>query len=258
MLGSISSWCQIGSRSLAIGAYTLGGNDMYQLFNNPAGVQSENIVLISHLENRFLINKLSQNYLGFGAPIKNSHWGMTLFHTGFQSFSESCGTFWYAQSLSKNFRASVGLNVHFFSETETYGNVLGISSDIGLHYALNEKINLGLRITNITSANHPTGNDALPQSIILGTEIKISQTTFIYADIHQSVEQPFAAGLGFEWAPHPQFFLRAGSRSTPQINSFGLGYRSRNLQIDLSYAYIPILGATPSISLVYSLNQKTD
>jgi hypothetical protein len=56
---------------------------------------------------------------------------------------------------------------------------------------------------------------------------------------------------GLEYQFTPQFSIRFGYASQPASASMGIGFKLKNIQIDLASSYLANLGFTPSINIVY-------
>lgn len=243
---------QTGSRSAGFGAYSLASQDEYSVFNNPAAFVSDvGVYSVFAREDRFFVQKLALNNFGIFLPVhEKSAFGLQAFHTGFSAYSESRLSTSYATVLANKLRAGVRLNLHHYREPEIHGSAWTLSPDLFLWYGLSENFHLGIAIINFTGSNHPLGLDPISQEFRLGLESKLSTTTSLLFDLSQQSNLRVHSGVGVEWSPHSQLFLRTGFRLGIQQTHFGLGYRWKNNSFDLSYSYIPVLGMSPGISLI--------
>jgi hypothetical protein len=245
---------QQGARSAALGHNNVALSDVYALFNNPAATTNvHRSALVSGWENRFSVSKLSRNIAGAVIKTNSGAAGMHIFHTGFSAYSESNGGLFYAHQLSEHFSAAVQLNLLHTHIPEYYGSMVSVSADASLHYTIDENLSLGFHTTNILQSKRRNDPDPLAQIIQLGILCQFSEKLLMTSDIIKDMALPVSFGIGLEWSALNALFLRTGMRHKPQLNSFGAGYRIAGFMVDLSFSYAPILGMTPSISVVYEL-----
>ena len=252
ILSAVNTKGQHGARSAAMGHNNIAISDAFALFNNPAATTNvHRSAFVLGWENRFSVHKLSRNSAGALVKTKGGVLGMHIFHTGFSAYSESRGGLFYARQLSEHFSAAAQINLLHTSIPEYYGSTISASTDLSIHYTINENLSLGFLAANVLQLKRTHDPDPLTQTLQLGILYQFSKKLLMTSDIIKDMDLPISFGLGLEWSVLDAFYLRTGMRHKPQINSFGTGYRIGSLIADISYSYAPILGMTPSISLIY-------
>ncbi len=224
-------------------------SNRYSLLHNPAAAEGN--VIFSGTEVRHNISKLAHHFLGASVNTGRGVLGVTLSHTGFASFTESQMGVSYRQILGEGIYAAVTLRVFHAGDVDGYGGGVAILPDLSFFYQSNERFSAGLIIRNVSKSPHPFGNEPLDHEMGIGGHWHFSKYLNLNADVRHSPVYRVSAGVGIEWIVREALYFRTGFRSQPQNNGFGMGYRVKNVQVDIASIYQPLLGYTPSVSLSY-------
>lgn len=249
MMLLLNTQAQHDAVSNGLGRNALAINNTYSLLHNPAAAEGN--VIFCGIEVRHNISKLAHHFLGASVNTGRGTLGMTLSHTGFASFTESQMGMSYRQILGEGIYAAVTLRVFHAGDVDGYGGGVAILPDLSFFYQSNERFSAGLIIRNVSKSPHPFGNEPLDHEMGIGGCWHFSKHINLNADVSHSPIYNISAGVGIEWTVREALYFRTGFRSRPQLNGFGMGYKVKNLQIDIASLYQPLLGYTPSISLSY-------
>lgn len=223
-------------------------------FGNPAGMAFlSDISAGIYIENRFNIRELYA-----GAMTIN----LRRFNVNFYSFNQS--TIYnrqkfglaYALLLTKSFSAGIELDL-IRTAAEEYGTSFGFCGEAGLLYIPEKKLTLGVHIFNPSlSKYHGAGNEKIPTTMRIGAEYKMNKNSFVVFEASNSSWSGFGfhGGAGYDFTD--RFSLRAGFMSNPVAMSFGLGFRTGRMSVDIALIYQQVLDSTPGLSLDYIFREN--
>jgi long-subunit fatty acid transport protein len=158
----------------------------------------------------------------------------------------------YALSLSPSFSIGISINYNSIQLGEGLGMEYAFYPDLGLNYKPTDKLNISIQFQNLTLSKKVKQLDELwPVSGSLGFVYTINEKLLIGARGNVYANQPMNINSGLEYQFTPQFSLRIGYASQPASASMGIGFKLKNIQIDLASSYLANLGFTPSINIVY-------
>ena len=235
------------SRSLADATVAL--NNRWAGFGNPASLAFLKEVSTGiYIENRFNIKELYS-----GAFTLN----VRRFNLNFYSFSNS--TLYsrqkfglaYALALSKTFSAGIELDL-IRTHIAEYGNSLGFCGELGLYYIPFKGFSVGAHVFNPGMAGyHGLGNEKIPTSMSLGACYKIDENSFLVFEAENNSRLGFRFKGGMEYTFLNSFALRLGARSNPLATTFGIGFKTAKMSVDIALIYQQQLDSSPGLSFDY-------
>lgn len=244
---------QIGARANGLANTTLMVNDVWSVKNNigALGMLTKTQVGIAY-QNRFLLKEFSNQSVAFNFNSKAGNIGGYFQQTGFSLYRQMVGGIGYSMKLSDKLSSGVSLNYQRIAFGDVYGAKGSVSASVGLFYALNNNLDLGVNIANINRAKISDYQDErFPTVFNLGMKYKFSEGTFWSVEAEKDMLHPLNIKSGLEIKAHDIFVLRLGMNSYPFQTAFGVGLNIKNLRIDIATSWHTTLGINPSAGLVY-------
>ena len=245
---------QIGARANGLANSTLLISDVWSVKNNPGamGQLTKTSVGIAY-QNRFLVNELSNQSLAFNYHLTGkSNIGLYFQQTGFSLYRQLQTGLVYGMKLADNLSAGVSLNFHRIAFGDIYGSVNAVSASVGLKYALNKNLDLGLNIQNINRAKLSDYQDErFPTLFNIGLKYNFSEGTFWSVEAEKDILHPLNIKSGIEILTHQIFVVRLGMNSYPFQAGFGAGLKLKQFNLDIASTWHSTLGLSPSMALSY-------
>ncbi len=246
-----------GSRSIAMGSASVALSDFWSVYNNPAGSAWERKIKTGFsYENRFLIKELSHKTLGIILPLKPGNIGITVSHYGNSLYSEITAGVSFSRKFGNHFAAAVKLNYFRIQIAESYGNKNMVSFEVALFYKAGRNICLGLHVLNPYPVKISTSpREYLPVVIKIGAAYTFSTSFLAILEAEKDLNSGLVVKAGGEYHFARSFYARIGFSTSPTSFSFGFGMEFGRLTFDIASAYHPVLGFSPSASLIFSLKK---
>lgn len=245
---------QIGARSTGIGGTGLTFNDVWSVYNNPGafGALEETSVGAAY-GNRFLLKELSTQSLAFGYhTARSGNFGFQFQQYGFSLYREIQGGLTYGRKFARGFYGGVTVNFHRIQLAENYGSKNTASAGLGIMYELNDDLQFGARVQNLSrSPLAELEDERLPTTFSMGATYRFSEKVLWTLEAEKTIVHPVNVKSGLEIHPHEVLYLRVGVNSYPFQSAFGLGLKFNKLQFDLSTSWHSTLGISPSGGLIY-------
>lgn len=249
-----------GARSHGLGGCKATLTDGWSVFNNPAGLTSERGFggLLS-FEQKFLLTDLAEKYFGASLPTNKGVFGVGFVASGFSLLRKNELSIAYGTKLAKNF--SVGVRISYFMVK--YGDQFFahkyIRADIGFNYWVNEKLivtsfanNLGALVSGASQS--PIYSARL--GLYVGINYQLSSKVLIVSEVAKTLLLPLNFKFGLEYELVENLLLRAGLYTQRLTNTFGVGYRIKQITLDVGGEKHPVLGYSLTCSFLVKLNNK--
>ncbi len=245
---------QIGARANGLANSTLLVDDVWSTKNNVGamGQLTQTSVGIAY-QNRFLVNELSNQSLAFNYHLSDkSNIGLYFQQTGFSLYRQLQTGLAYGMKLADNFSVGVSLNFHRVAFGDIYGSVNAMSASLGLMYALNNNLDIGLNIQNINRTKlNDYQDERFPTLFNIGLKYKFSQGAFWSVEAEKDIMHPINIKSGIEILTHDIFVVRFGMNTYPFQAGFGAGLKLKQFNLDIASTWHSTLGLNPSMALSY-------
>ena len=241
-----------GARGASLGEATAALLDVEALSANPAALHPRGKRSFSFTHDAW-IQSIEHEYLSLVFAASRGVWGLSFQfsqadrlerRTGpseepLGRFGVYEGAVGMAYARRWTSRLQVGAQVKLIRQAIASRTATGGAADLGLLYALGDRLRLGLAARNLGRMSE-LGQSAtpLPRSVRLGLAYAASSRFSIGAEIQQVRDDGFSLHFGGEYAIVPRLVLRGGYQETEGRNlSVGLGLNAGNWTVD--YAFIP-------------------
>ncbi|MFK7904358.1 MAG: hypothetical protein AB8B69_04495 [Chitinophagales bacterium] len=248
----------IGAKNAALGGHSTTLQDVFAVFNNPAGLSTlEGVNVGVYAENRFLVEDLNLLGVGITLPSKNGSFGLGGTYFGNAAYSESYFTLAYSRLLSQNL--SIALDFDYVNlSIEEFGSTSAFTFGLGLQFSPSKNIDIGAHIHNpIRVSLIQDGSETMPSIIKIGLAYHPEGEGFtLFTEVEKDIDRSTILKFGLDYQLIEKLSLRAGISTNPAYSSFGLGLNLGSIMLDFANRFHPVLGYSPHISLIYQ-NKNT-
>lgn len=240
-----------GAKGLAMGNTGTTHTGIYALFSNPAGLADLDQVSVTVFgEQRFLLSELTILNAGFAMPTKSGNFGLQIQQFGFDKFTEQKIGLAYARALSS--KISLGAKLDFLNtRIPEYGSQATFTFELGLRSQISKTLALSAHVFSPLEVSVSEDYD-IPSVFSLGIAYKSSEKLWVTLEGEKDIDHPISVKAGIEYLVTENFYLRVGAATEPTLITFGIGYKKKNLSVDVASAYHQDLGMMPALSAIYS------
>lgn len=244
---------QSGARSAALAHSSVSLTDVWAAHHNQAGLafleQASAAIFVSQ---GYLLSDLNHGAVAVAIPMETGSIGLSLNYFGFELYNETKLGLNYARKFGARFAFGLQINYHNYYVEEGSGSPSALTAEAGIIAKPMDKLRLGFHIFNPTrSSFNGDTQERLPLIGRLGACYDFSDKVRLMAEVRKNQLFVERYALGFEYEFLKNLSFRTGISSEPLQHSFGLGYRLRDFEANLSYEYSRMLGGTGSIGLQY-------
>jgi len=246
-----------GARSAGLGSASLCHTEVFSIFANPAGLMGMDAFSAGiAAQNRFLLNDLTLLNLGIALPTRSGNFGLGMYYFGGSALNEKEFRLGYARNFLEGLSAGISLDFHQLSQ-QSFGSATLITFDLGIRYAINDKIVAAAKMHNPTRQKMgDNSTDQWPTLLSFGLSYNPSDKTGIYAEFEKNIDQKAIIKTGVEYLPIEKLALRLGYSSNANSFSAGIGLVLPSIYIDIAGSFHQDLGYSPYISFVYKGPKK--
>lgn len=236
-----------------MGTCSLNTKDILGVFNNQAALAYQNhFELGLAYENRYLLKESGRVSLCAALKAGRGALFAGIDHFGSELYSEMKAGAGYALKLGSHFAAGLQLDYLRVAIGEGYGNYHAFTMEGGIMFSPGEKISLGVYCFNPVGVGWMGIREKLPLVFRAGGSFRPEQSISIHAEIHKSNLAAANFSAGIEYCLREHFYFRAGISSGMSSISFGVGYRTNRLSVNISSSWHAYLGFSPQFSFTYS------
>lgn len=230
--------------------------DHWSGLENPAGLAGLHKTTFGICySNTYLVSQLGTGAATCGITTKSGNYGISLVSFGYSSFRQSLASLGYGRNLGKKLRAGIGIHGLLISQAAGYGNLYAVIPSLGLQFIPVERLTFGIHAYNPAGQEYiPAGYLEIPAGWQAGVGIRFGKEVLLCFEAEKNRKEHLNCYGGFEILIHEKIPVRFGlSSGTKTELSFGIGFRSHRLQVDLAATRHPVLGFSPAIGLACSI-----
>ena len=244
----------VGARAAGMAGVTVTLGDVWAISNNVAGITAlAKPTLGLYAENRFNLKALSTATLQAVYPWANKGWvGLELARFGDKLYNEQKIGLGYAHKIGP---VSLGLKATLMQlHLEELGSKRTVAISFGGQSEIIPSLIFGAYIHNLTQARLADFQDErFPTVMTAGLAYKPGEKFFLTLETEKDLERPADFKGGVEYKIIEQLTLRTGFSSARQSATAGVGFTSRQLQIDYALGGHSVLGMSNYLSVSYRI-----
>ena len=228
-------------------------NGFWSSFQNQALLAGRNSLSFGvNYENRFSIPELGTRSVGLSIPAGKASLGAIYSHFGNADFKRDMTGLACGLKLTQNLAA--GVQIDYYSERTSgeYNNNQSVTFETGLVVTPSESVRIGIHLFNPFRGQ--TRKMYLPTSLRVGAGTELSKILFAGIEAEMSSGSKLIVRTGLDYEAAKNLWLRGGYSTNNNSFSFGLGFLTKIVQIDLGFLTHEKLGVTSSVSLIFKIH----
>lgn len=244
----------LGARNAAMAQVSLSQDDAFSSLQNISKLaESTRLEIGITAQSSFLLKELKKANLVLKIPLFKGGFGFRYFQYGYAHYLKNQFEFAYSIPFNSSFSMGVKINFLLHQLGEKRPANYFLYPDVGMNYAINEKTEVGILLSNISLSRVEQNSQLIPlPSILMGFSYRINKKFRLHLESMLNIDQDVELKFAFEYNIHEYFFLRSGSNLSENSIAFGFGIKFSNWQVDFASSYHSTLGFSPAISLRYA------
>ncbi len=248
----------VSSAYTLLNSYSTKQNDVFSFTNNSAALaRQKGFSAGAYGENRFLIKEMNHYSAVANLPTSKGNFGLQADYFGDKNFNEYQLGFAYARPVGNNFDLGAQFN-YYSSQIPGYQQASTVTFQLGAIARLSEVMSAGVQVYN------PVGgylsklyNEKLSAIYQFGIGYEPAENVIISATAHKEEGRDLNITGGVFYHFDKRFFARAGI-NTGSNSPFGAaGIAFSDLRLDISVSHHPVLGFSPGVMIIYSLEKSS-
>ncbi len=246
-----------GASSLGMGNATVAVPGLWSNYHNQGALGFlEGIELGIYYENRFAITEYGVKSFAFAMNTKPGTFGFNYTGFGYSKFSDNKFGLAYSMKLAEYIAVGIQLDYFYIVQDNYYGNISAISGEIGIYANPFDNFYVGAHVFNPWRSKVSDYQDErLPTIFRMGVAYNFSEKVILSTEIQKDLDYAAIFKSGIEYEPLENFMLRTGvsfSEKNAYI-AFGIGYKIKDVTLDLAFENHPILGFKSGVSVQYRI-----
>lgn len=234
-------------------------NDVFSLFNNPAGLSQMNWreIGIYYSPAPFGLTELANGFIAYHEPTDIGSFGFGGMTYGFELYKESRLSLAYSYNVDNKFFIGSTFNYQSVS-IKNYGNdgVFFINLG-GLAYISNE-LRIGFSLSNLNRASISKDDNQIPTVINAGISYEVSSDITINTAIEKDISFKPSIQFGVNYDIIEYLSLRTGFSNEPSRYSAGIGINYSMFSLDYAMFTHNDLGLTHQAGIVISFGRESN
>ena len=246
-----------GSRSNAMGNFSVALHDFWSIQNNPAGMAEFRTISVGFsYENRFFMKELSFYNGAFLLPVKFGTFGLSFSRFGFENYNENKFGLAFARSFGPYLKMGLKLDYLLFNFNDDYEKQKSATFELGLQSNITDDLCVGVYVFNPHAAKLKTLHHIrLPVVFRFGLSYKVTKDFLACAEAEYNSDKNLDYRFGLEYNALKEFYIRIGVHTSPATATFGVGYTLSRVTIDVSASMNQFTGVTFQSSLIFKLKE---
>jgi len=242
-----------GAGEAGMGYTCIMKNSFWSSFHNQASLANNKSFSAGfNYENRFGIGELGTSTAGMTIPAGKATIGAIYSHFGYTDFKRdltglACG-------LKLSDKLSAGVQADYFTERTPgeYNNNQFITCEVGLLLSPSENISIGIHLFN--PVPNSIRKTSVPSILRTGLGTSLGESLFAGVEAEMSAGENLILRTGLDYEASKNLWIRGGFCTENNSFSFGLGYLTKIVMIDLGFRTHDKLGVTSSASLIFKIH----
>jgi hypothetical protein len=242
-----------GAGEAGMGNVCIMRNSFWSSFQNQASLaEYKSFSSGISYENRFGLTELGTSSAGFIIPAGKATMGAVYSHFGYSDFKRELAGIACGMKLTD--KLSAGVQADYYSE-KTFGeyeNIQFITCEAGLLLKPSDNVSIGVHLFNPVPGS--LRKTFVPSALRVGAGTDLSSSLFVGVEAEMSTGSDLIIRTGLDFEAAKNLWIRGGFSSDNNSFSFGLGYLTKIVMIDLGFRTHQKLGITSSASLIFKIH----
>lgn len=231
-------------------------NDVFSLFNNPAGLSQMNWreIGVYYSPAPFGLSELANGYIAYNEPTSIGNFALGGMTYGFELFRESNIKLGYSYNYQNRFFAGIAFNYHTYS-IQNYGNQGVFYLDVGGLTYLTSDLRAGFAVHNFNRASLANVDDQIPTILNLGLSYDLLNVLSINFSVEKDIRYNPSIQFGVDYEIIEYLSLRTGFSNQPSRYSAGIGINFSIFSLDYAFFSHQDLGLTHQAGIIISFGR---
>ena len=247
-----------GARQISIANADVAlANDVFTLFNNPAGLAQMNWkeVGVYYSPAPFGLTELANGYVAYQQPFSFGSLGIGGMTYGYELYRESQIILGYSYNYENIFFIGATANYQSYS-IQNYGSTGAFYLNLGgLVYILDD-LRWGFSTSNVNRATVGDQDDQIPVVFSTGFSFDILQNFSLNLSLEKDVRYDPSISFGIDYDLIEYLSLRIGAADNPSKFTAGVGINYSILSLDYAFFTHPDLGLTHQAGVILSFGKE--
>jgi hypothetical protein len=232
-------------------------NDVFSLFNNPAGLAQMNWreIGVYYSPAPFGLSELANGYAVYNEPTSIGSFAIGGMSYGFELYRESKISLGYSYNYLNSFFAGLTLNYQTIS-IQNYGDDGALSLNLGLLAYIANNFRLGFSIQNINRATFGSEKDQIPMILNTGLSYDVADELTLNFAVEKDIKYKSSFQFGINYDLIDYLSLRIGFSNEPSKYSAGIGINYSLFSLDYAMFTHNDLGLTHQAGIIISFGRE--
>lgn len=232
-------------------------NDVFSLFNNPAGLSQMNWreIGIYYSPSPFGFSELANSFIAYNEPFDFGSIAIGMMTYGFDLYRENKIAAAFSYNYLNKFFAGAAINFHTVT-IKNYGNDKVFYLNLGGLYYLTPNFRLGFSLENFNRASFANEKDNIPMLFNTGFSYDVLDEVTFNVGIEKDIRYNYSLRCGIEYNLLNYISLRSGFSNEPSRYSAGIGINYSYFSLDYAFFTHTDLGLTHQVGLIISFSSE--
>ncbi|MCU0342946.1 MAG: hypothetical protein MUF28_03890 [Ignavibacterium sp.] len=232
-------------------------NDVFSLFNNPAGLAQMNWreIGVYYSPAPFGLSELANGYAVYNEPTSIGSFAIGGMSYGFELYRESKISLGYSYNYLNSFFAGLTLNYQTIS-IQNYGDDGALSLNLGLLAYIANNFRLGFSIQNMNRATFGSEKDQIPMILNTGLSYDVADELTLNFAVEKDIKYKSSFQFGINYDLIDYLSLRIGFSNEPSKYSAGIGINYSLFSLDYAMFTHNDLGLTHQAGIIISFGRE--
>lgn len=231
-------------------------NDVFALFNNPAGLSQMNWreIGIYYSPAPFGLTELANGYVAYNEPTNIGSFAVGGMSYGFELYHEAKITLGYSYNYQNIFFAGIAVNYQNVS-IRNYGDDGAFFINAGGLAYITNSLRFGFVIQNLNKATFGKDNNQIPMVFNSGVSYDVLDEMSVNFSIEKDIEYKASLQFGINYDIIDNLSLRTGFSNEPSKYSAGIGINYSIFSLDYAIFTHNDLGLTHQAGVLISFEK---
>lgn len=243
----------LGSESTALANSTVSYSHLFVQHINPALLTSNaGFSFGANYSNKFLMKELQFQQVQLNRSYEKSSFGLALSYLGSSLQQNLQFKLGYALKLNETFSMGVNLKYAYLNVNRSEFLLHKVNADLGLHYIVNDKIDLGASLINMCRPKlSETESLQSLRAMYFGIKYKLTEASGVLLQLNNYSTYGFSVNSGIYCSLNSQFKIMFGLDLNNWSFSGGMWFRFKRVCCVLSFKHHATLGISPDFNFEY-------
>ena len=246
-----------GARQISIANADVAlANDVFTLFNNPAGLAQMNWkeVGVYYSPAPFGLTELANGYVAYQQPFSFGSLGIGGMTYGYELYRESQIILGYSYNYENIFFIGAAANYQSYS-IQNYGSTGAFYLNLGGLVYILDNLRWGFSTSNVNRATVGDQDDQIPVVFSTGFSFDSLQNFSLNLSLEKDVRYDPSISFGIDYDLIEYLSLRIGAADNPSKFTAGIGINYSILSLDYAFFTHPDLGLTHQAGVILSFGK---